>query len=150
MYFNVHAFLWLKMRMLCLCKIPSIHWQLTTERVLTMEFCDGGFITDTEYIHANNISIDDVGALLLLHNLSCSMHGISYRYCTFVIMAQPIAGYIFDRIYIIWVEHSLQVTFLDLWLVSMTWSVLQCRNVLIIFCNHYQVMKQCHWCDTLF
>jgi len=30
-----------------------------------MEFCHGGFITDTKYIHTNNISVDDVGACLV-------------------------------------------------------------------------------------
>jgi len=39
-----------------------------------MEFCHGGFITDTNYIHTNNISIDDVGAcILFLFFLQTSM-----------------------------------------------------------------------------
>ena len=36
-------------------KIPEIHWELTTDRVLTMEYCKGGHINDREYMRRENI-----------------------------------------------------------------------------------------------
>jgi len=44
-------------------KIPAVDWSLSSERVLTMEFCEGGFISDHEYMQKNKISIDEVGAV---------------------------------------------------------------------------------------
>lgn len=37
-------------------KIPSINWNLTTTRVLTMEFLDGGEVTDKEYVLSQKIN----------------------------------------------------------------------------------------------
>merc|ERR1712117_801301 len=36
-------------------KIPEIHWGLTTDRVLTMEYCKGGHINDIEYLKKEGI-----------------------------------------------------------------------------------------------
>ncbi|XP_035665840.1 aarF domain-containing protein kinase 1-like [Branchiostoma floridae] len=41
-------------------RVPKIYWELSTERVLTMEFCQGGQINDLEYMHNNNISVNEV------------------------------------------------------------------------------------------
>ena len=37
-------------------KIPDIDWSLTTTRVLTMEFLDGGEVTDKEFVKANRLN----------------------------------------------------------------------------------------------
>lgn len=37
-------------------RIPSINWPLTTTRVLTMEFLDGGEVTDKEYVKSNKLN----------------------------------------------------------------------------------------------
>ncbi len=36
-------------------KIPEVVWELTTDRVLTMEFCRGGHINDLEYLRRHRI-----------------------------------------------------------------------------------------------
>lgn len=41
-------------------KAPKVHWELTTKRVLTMEFCDGSKVNDLDYIHQHGINVDDV------------------------------------------------------------------------------------------
>ena len=38
-------------------KVPKIHWTLSTDRVLTMEFCSGGFIDDVDYMKRNKIDL---------------------------------------------------------------------------------------------
>ncbi|KAF7284228.1 hypothetical protein GWI33_022380 [Rhynchophorus ferrugineus] len=37
-------------------KVPKVRWDLTTKRVLTMDFVDGGQVNDLEYIKAHNIN----------------------------------------------------------------------------------------------
>ncbi|GJQ74816.1 hypothetical protein Trydic_g21653 [Trypoxylus dichotomus] len=37
-------------------KIPKIRWDLTTERILTMEFVEGGQVNDLKYIQENKIN----------------------------------------------------------------------------------------------
>lgn len=37
-------------------KIPKIHWDLTTPRVLTMDFVEGGQVNDLEYIQQNKMN----------------------------------------------------------------------------------------------
>ncbi|XP_071961915.1 aarF domain-containing protein kinase 1-like [Antedon mediterranea] len=41
-------------------KVPKIHWDLTTERVLTMEYCDGGRVNDLTFLKQNAIDINQV------------------------------------------------------------------------------------------
>lgn len=41
-------------------KIPRIHWELSTNRVLVMEYCEGGQVNDLEYLKKNNIDPFDV------------------------------------------------------------------------------------------
>lgn len=37
-------------------KIPQIHWEISSPRVLTMEFVEGGQINDLKYIQRNNLN----------------------------------------------------------------------------------------------
>lgn len=41
-------------------KVPKIHWNLSTQRVLTMDFLDGGQVNDLEYIKSNKIDAFEV------------------------------------------------------------------------------------------
>ena len=41
-------------------QVPEVYWGLTTERVLTMEFCEGGQINDKDYFTRNNINVNKV------------------------------------------------------------------------------------------
>ncbi|XP_067013048.1 aarF domain-containing kinase 1 isoform X1 [Anabrus simplex] len=57
-------------------KIPSIHWNLTTNRVLTMEFLEGGQINDLEYIRSHRINPYDVSQKLgCLYSQMIFIHG---------------------------------------------------------------------------
>jgi len=42
-------------------QVPEVYWSLTTPRVLTMEFCEGGKVDNLAYIRTNSISADEVG-----------------------------------------------------------------------------------------
>ena len=37
-------------------KVPKIHWELSTKRVLVMEYLEGGQVNDLEYIKKNKIN----------------------------------------------------------------------------------------------
>ena len=41
-------------------KVPRIHWTLSTDRILVMEFCSGGFIDDAVYLKKHNIDLTGV------------------------------------------------------------------------------------------
>ena len=41
-------------------KVPKIHWPLSTDRILVMEFCSGGFIDDVNYLKKHKIDREDV------------------------------------------------------------------------------------------
>nr|XP_045252761.1 aarF domain-containing protein kinase 1 isoform X2 [Macaca fascicularis] len=41
-------------------KVPRIHWDLSTERVLLMEFVDGGQVNDRDYMEKNKIDVNEV------------------------------------------------------------------------------------------
>ena len=43
-------------------KVPAVYWNLTTDRVLTMEYCEGGQVNDKEYIMKNRISPEQVNS----------------------------------------------------------------------------------------
>ncbi|XP_008061517.1 uncharacterized aarF domain-containing protein kinase 1 isoform X1 [Carlito syrichta] len=45
-------------------KIPRIHWDLSTKRVLLMEFVDGGQVNDRDYMERNKIDVDEISRLL--------------------------------------------------------------------------------------
>lgn len=41
-------------------KVPKIHWDLSSERVLTMEFCEGGKVDDKAYMEKHGINVNEV------------------------------------------------------------------------------------------
>ena len=41
-------------------KAPLVYWELTTKRVLTMEYFDASKINDLDYIRRHDIDVDDV------------------------------------------------------------------------------------------
>ncbi|XP_058847745.1 aarF domain-containing protein kinase 1-like isoform X1 [Acipenser ruthenus] len=40
-------------------KVPKIHWDLSTKRILTMEFVEGGQVNDLEYMKENCIDVNE-------------------------------------------------------------------------------------------
>jgi aarF domain-containing kinase len=53
-------------------KVPKIYWPLSTDRVLTMEFCSGGFIDDVNYMKENKIDL--VGISNKISQVTISSH----------------------------------------------------------------------------
>ncbi|KAH0568067.1 aarF domain-containing kinase 1 [Cotesia glomerata] len=45
-------------------KVPKVYWDLSSSRVLTMEFVEGGQINDLKYIHDNNINPYEISGKL--------------------------------------------------------------------------------------
>ncbi|GFS71610.1 aarF domain-containing protein kinase 1 [Nephila pilipes] len=45
-------------------KVPKIYWNLSTKRVLTMEYCEGGQVDDDQYIKKHNIAPSEVSRKL--------------------------------------------------------------------------------------
>ncbi|XP_076657389.1 aarF domain containing kinase 1 [Halictus rubicundus] len=45
-------------------KIPKIYWDISSRRVLTMEFIDGGQVNDLKYIQNNNLNAYEVSSKL--------------------------------------------------------------------------------------
>lgn len=41
-------------------KVPEIYWEYTTDRVLTMEYCEGGQVNDLKYYEQHKIIPSDV------------------------------------------------------------------------------------------
>uniref|UniRef100_A0A6I8MXI8 AarF domain-containing protein kinase 1 n=2 Tax=Ornithorhynchus anatinus TaxID=9258 RepID=A0A6I8MXI8_ORNAN len=41
-------------------KVPRIYWELSTRRVLLMEFVEGGQVNDRAYMHRNRIDVNEV------------------------------------------------------------------------------------------
>ncbi|XP_069772127.1 aarF domain-containing protein kinase 1 isoform X3 [Narcine bancroftii] len=41
-------------------KVPKIHWELSTRRVLTMEFMEGGQVNDRKYMRENGIDVNKI------------------------------------------------------------------------------------------
>ncbi|XP_013867332.1 aarF domain-containing protein kinase 1 isoform X2 [Austrofundulus limnaeus] len=41
-------------------KVPTIHWDLSTKRILTMEFLEGGQVNDREYMKENGINVNEI------------------------------------------------------------------------------------------
>ncbi|CAL9686521.1 unnamed protein product [Knipowitschia caucasica] len=41
-------------------KVPRIYWDLSTKRILTMDFADGGQVNDKEYIQKNGINVNQL------------------------------------------------------------------------------------------
>lgn len=47
----------------CLFQVPKIHWDLSTKRILTMEFVEGGQVNDREYMTEHGIDVNEVREL---------------------------------------------------------------------------------------
>lgn len=45
---------------LFLLQVPQIHWELSTKRVLLMEFVEGGQVNDRAYMEKNRIDVNEV------------------------------------------------------------------------------------------
>ncbi|XP_037072710.1 aarF domain-containing protein kinase 1-like [Pollicipes pollicipes] len=45
-------------------RVPAVRWDLTTPRVLTMEYCDGGQVNDPDHLHRHGISPREVSQKL--------------------------------------------------------------------------------------
>jgi len=45
-------------------KVPKIYWKRCTERVLFMEYCEGGIVDDIEYIKKHNLNVNDISTKL--------------------------------------------------------------------------------------
>ncbi|XP_024865240.1 aarF domain-containing protein kinase 1 isoform X2 [Kryptolebias marmoratus] len=41
-------------------KVPIIHWDLSTKRILTMEFVEGGQVNDREYMKKHGIDVNEI------------------------------------------------------------------------------------------
>ncbi|XP_068573751.1 aarF domain-containing protein kinase 1 [Cebidichthys violaceus] len=41
-------------------KVPMIHWDLSTKRILTMEFVEGGQINDRDYMKKHSINVNEI------------------------------------------------------------------------------------------
>ncbi|KAM4853875.1 aarF domain-containing protein kinase 1 isoform 2-T3 [Thomomys bottae] len=41
-------------------KIPEIYWELSTKRILLMEFVEGGQVNDKEYMERNKINVNEI------------------------------------------------------------------------------------------
>lgn len=48
-------------------KVPRIHWDLSSERVLTMEFCEGGKVDDKAYMEKHGINVNEVIESIKVH-----------------------------------------------------------------------------------
>uniref|UniRef100_A0A8C5WLK4 AarF domain-containing protein kinase 1 n=1 Tax=Leptobrachium leishanense TaxID=445787 RepID=A0A8C5WLK4_9ANUR len=57
-------------------KIPKIHWDLSTERVLVMEYMEGGQVNNKDYMEQNKIDVHQVScALGKLYSEMIFVHG---------------------------------------------------------------------------
>ncbi|XP_044022332.1 aarF domain-containing protein kinase 1 isoform X3 [Siniperca chuatsi] len=41
-------------------KVPMIHWHLSTKRILTMEFAEGGQVNDRDYMKEHGINVNEI------------------------------------------------------------------------------------------
>ncbi|XP_034531590.1 aarF domain-containing protein kinase 1 [Notolabrus celidotus] len=41
-------------------KVPMIHWDLSTKRILTMEFAEGGQVNDKDYMKKHDINVNEI------------------------------------------------------------------------------------------
>ncbi|XP_030642968.1 aarF domain-containing protein kinase 1 [Chanos chanos] len=41
-------------------KIPKIHWDLSTKRILVMDFAEGGQVNDRDYMRKHNIDVNEI------------------------------------------------------------------------------------------
>ncbi|XP_050933901.1 aarF domain-containing protein kinase 1 isoform X2 [Lates calcarifer] len=45
-------------------KVPTIYWDLSTKRILTMEFAEGGQVNDREYMKKHGINVNEISEKL--------------------------------------------------------------------------------------
>ncbi|KAG8449002.1 hypothetical protein GDO86_015894 [Hymenochirus boettgeri] len=58
-------------------RIPRIHWELSTQRVLVMEYMEGGQVNDREYMKRNKIDVNQISrALGKLYSEMIFVHGL--------------------------------------------------------------------------
>ncbi|XP_048830020.1 aarF domain-containing protein kinase 1 isoform X2 [Brienomyrus brachyistius] len=41
-------------------KVPKIHWDLSTKRILTMDFMEGGQVNDREYMRRHSVDVNEI------------------------------------------------------------------------------------------
>ncbi|CAF91242.1 unnamed protein product, partial [Tetraodon nigroviridis] len=57
-------------------KVPSVHWDLSSKRILTMEFAEGGQVNDKDYLKKHGISVNEVSENLgKLYSEMIFVHG---------------------------------------------------------------------------
>lgn len=57
-------------------KVPKIYWELSSDRILTMEYCSGGQINDVKYFQHHNIPVKQVTSNLgKLYSEMIFVHG---------------------------------------------------------------------------
>lgn len=57
-------------------KVPKIYWDLSTKRILTMEFAEGGQVNDREYIQRHSINVNQLSENLgKLYSEMIFIHG---------------------------------------------------------------------------
>uniref|UniRef100_A0A3Q1IGX9 AarF domain-containing protein kinase 1 n=1 Tax=Anabas testudineus TaxID=64144 RepID=A0A3Q1IGX9_ANATE len=57
-------------------KIPMIHWDLSTKRILTMEFAEGGQVNDRDYMKKHGINVNEISENLgKLYSEMIFVHG---------------------------------------------------------------------------
>lgn len=41
-------------------QVPGVHWDLSSKRILTMEFAEGGQVNDKDYMKEHGINVNEV------------------------------------------------------------------------------------------
>ena len=44
-------------------QVPKVYWEYSSERVLAMEYCEGGKVDDREYMNKHNINVNEVSKI---------------------------------------------------------------------------------------
>jgi len=95
-------------------KIPRIHWDISTDRVLAMEYCPGGQVDDKEYMKKHNIPVQNITNMLgEIYSKMIFTHG--FVHC------DPHPGNVLvhrdkkdgDKLQIILLDHGLYQTLTD-------------------------------------
>ncbi|KAM9355874.1 aarF domain-containing protein kinase 1 [Pholidichthys leucotaenia] len=57
-------------------KVPVIHWDLSTKRILTMEFAEGGQVNDRDYMQRHGINVNEISENLgMIYSEMIFVHG---------------------------------------------------------------------------
>lgn len=46
-------------------QVPSIYWNFSSKRILTMEFAEGGQVDDRDYIKKHGINVNEVRSAVI-------------------------------------------------------------------------------------